>query len=142
MGKRRRAFFRYIDTHSVPEAFGNGARRLGRFFVRLFTVPARFLGDPFKLSLVTGAVLVVGGLALIGLAWRGAAEQINVALQIAYLTSGGLAGLAVVLFGVGILHIQGSRKLAAQEKARMESVTGQAALLLEAASLARRRKKW
>lgn len=147
MGKRRRsfcqalkAFFRYLDEHSPAEVFGGLARRVAR---RIASVGARLrlLADPFVLSLVTGAALVAGGLALIGLSWRGAAAQINVALQMTYLVSGGFGGLALVLLGVGVLHIQGSRRAAARERAQMQRVAANAALLLEAASLVRRGRR-
>lgn len=144
MGNRRRrsfrqatrAFLTYLDEHTPFEVFGGLARRVAR---RIGT-RLRFLADPFVLSMIVGAALVVGGVVLIGLAWRGAAAQLNVALQMAHLVSGGLGGLAVVLLGVGVLHIQGSRRLAAKERAQMERATNKAALLLEAAVLARRRR--
>lgn len=145
MGPRRRsfrqtarAFLTYLDEHSPFEVFGGLARRAARRIASLFAPRLRYLADPFVLSMIVGAALVAGGVALISLAWRGAAAQLNVALQVAYLVSGGLGGLAVVLLGVGVLHIQGSRRLAAKERAQMERVTSNAMLLLEAAILVRR----
>lgn len=96
------------------------------------------LRDPLVLSVIVGAALVVAGFVVIGLAWRGAAATLHVGIQLPYVVSGGLGGLALVFLGVGVLHIQGSRWLAAKERGHMERVRGKAASLLEAASLARK----
>lgn len=125
---RVRRFFRYLDEHSPAEVFGG-------FFGRMrggLKATSRHLADPFVASMIIGGVLVVGGLAGIGLAWKGVADQAHVALQSGYLVSGGLGGLAVVLVGLGVLHVQGLRRAAAREHAEMERVREKSSLLLDA----------
>jgi len=51
---------------------------------------------------VLGWVLVALGFAVIGAGWAGVQSTPVVAVQLAYLTSGGFVGLALVMVGVGI----------------------------------------
>lgn len=64
-----------------------------------------FLGAfwPFLL----GAVLVAGGLAAIVLGYLGVAGTVHVGLQLPYLASGALLGLALVVFGSALLVLHG-----------------------------------
>jgi hypothetical protein len=78
----------------------------------------------------TGVVLL--GFVAIGLGWRVAARTLNVALQVPALVSGGLAGVALVLIGVAFVTIQAERRLAARERACMDSVLDEAAELVAA----------
>jgi hypothetical protein len=55
--------------------------------------------DLLKVVLVPGAVLVVGGVALMIFGWNGAAHTFRQIEQIPYLISGGLIGLALVFLG-------------------------------------------
>ena len=125
---RVRRFFRYLDEHSPAEVFGGFFRRIGRGLRAI----GRRVADPFVASMIIGGVLVVGGLAGIGLAWKGVADEAHVALQSGYLVSGGLGGLAVALVGLGVLHVQGLRRAAAREHAEMERVREKSLLLLDA----------
>ena len=52
---------------------------------------------------VLGAALVAGGLAAIVLGYLGASGTVHVGLQVPYLLSGGLLGLALVVFGSSLL---------------------------------------
>jgi hypothetical protein len=54
---------------------------------------------------IGGALLIPVGLVLIGLAWFGASDTVFVDEQIAYLISGGLLGLALVMTG-GFLYLR------------------------------------
>ena len=135
-----RAVIGYLGEHGPGEVFGKFGRRIasiGRPFAfvgRTVASIGRRVAEPFTLSIVLGALLTAGGLALVGLAWNGASRTLVVALQLAYFASGALGGLALVIFGVGILHGQGSRRLTANELHRMESLRNEAARVLEALS--------
>jgi hypothetical protein len=58
---------------------------------------------------VLGLICVVAGFAAIGLGWNGAAGQGCVDCQFPYVISGGLAGLALVVFGTGLLVVSALR---------------------------------
>jgi membrane-bound ClpP family serine protease len=72
--------------------------------------------DVAKTGLALFAVIAVSGFIAIGLGWRVAARNGIVALQIPALISGGLGGLALILTGAGLLHVQTERRLAARER--------------------------
>jgi len=55
---------------------------------------------------ILGAVLVAGGLAAIVIGYLGAAGTLVVGLQVPYVVSGGLLGLALVVLGTGLLILQ------------------------------------
>jgi hypothetical protein len=66
-----------------------------------------------------GYAIVVLGLAIIGLGYNGAAgESLATQAQIPYLLSGGFLGLAVVVFGVGLIINASAR----EDRARLEGV--------------------
>jgi hypothetical protein len=56
-----------------------------------------------------GLLFCVAGLALIWAGWNGAASYNDIRKQFPYLISGGLAGLALVVIGVGLMIIQSQR---------------------------------
>jgi hypothetical protein len=56
-----------------------------------------------------GILFCVAGLALIWAGWNGAASYNDIRKQFPYLISGGLAGLALVVIGVGLMIIQSQR---------------------------------
>ena len=62
-----------------------------------------------KLGGQLGIGYIVAGLALIFLGWNGAASYDRAESQIPYLISGGLAGLALVIVGAGLLVVQALR---------------------------------
>lgn len=64
-----------------------------------------------------GILYCVAGLVLIFLGWNGAASYDNVAAQIPYVVSGGLAGLALCVIGAGVMITSGART----ERARLEA---------------------
>lgn len=57
-----------------------------------------------------GVALTVIGFALIAIAWRQVAAETNVALQLPYLVSGGLTGLALVMVGVTVINVAAKRR--------------------------------
>src|SRR5256714_14927704 len=56
-----------------------------------------------------GLASCVAGLALIWAGWNGAASYNDIRKQFPYLLSGGIAGLALVVIGVGLMIIQSQR---------------------------------
>jgi hypothetical protein len=56
-----------------------------------------------------GLLFSVAGLALIWAGWNGAASYNDIRKQFPYLISGGLAGLALVVIGVGLMIVQSQR---------------------------------
>ena len=56
-----------------------------------------------------GVGLCVVGLVLVFLGWNGAASRDRVPAQFPYLISGGIAGLCLVVIGVGMLIVQNQR---------------------------------
>ncbi|MDP9100632.1 MAG: hypothetical protein M3N21_00555 [Actinomycetota bacterium] len=60
-----------------------------------------------------GIAVTAVGLVLIAFAWGKVAGLTNVALQMPYLVSGGLSGLALVMIGVTVINIAAKRRDAA-----------------------------
>jgi uncharacterized membrane protein len=56
-----------------------------------------------------GIGFCVAGFLLVFLGWNGAASTDRVSSQVPYLVSGGFAGLALVILGVGLLVVQSNR---------------------------------
>lgn len=83
--------------------------------------------SPGKLGGVLALVVVGAGLLIIGLGYNGAAGRINNAAQFPYLLSGGFVGLALVVFGTGLMINTSAR----EDRQRLEGVLLQ---LLEATS--------
>ncbi len=57
-----------------------------------------------------GVALTALGFVLIAIAWRQVAAETNVALQLPYLVSGGLTGLALVMVGVTVINVAAKRR--------------------------------
>nr|MBA2327428.1 hypothetical protein [Actinomycetota bacterium] len=62
-----------------------------------------------KLGGQLGIGYCLAGVALIFLGWNGAASYDRVESQMPYLISGGLAGVALVIIGAGLLVVQAQR---------------------------------
>jgi hypothetical protein len=56
-----------------------------------------------------GVAFVLAGLLLVFLGWNGAASRDRVPAQFPYLISGGIAGLCLVVVGVGMIVVQAHR---------------------------------
>jgi hypothetical protein len=68
------------------------------------------------------AILALAGFYAIVLGWQGAAAKSSAALQLPYVVSGGFGGLALIVFAAALLHLDVSRRLAAEEDAAMREV--------------------
>ena len=91
----------------------------------------RLSRDPFLQALAVLVVLAVGGFAMLGLAWRGAARTTLVPLQSPWVMSGGVAGLALIGMALGAWSISAARRDDAQHRAEMEDLMRGAAELAE-----------
>lgn len=60
-----------------------------------------------------GIAIATIGFALLAVTWGAVADETNVALQVPYLVSGGLTGLALVLVGLTVVSIAARRRDAA-----------------------------
>ena len=98
----------------------------------------RRLGDPFVATCVLAGAIVAAGFALIGLGWRGVAGLVSVPLQIPYLMSGGVGGLALIGTGAALLAVQAGRHRRAVERRDLDEALDAAGELLEAARRSRR----
>ena len=77
--------------------------------------------SPGKLGGLLALALVGVGLLLIGLGYNGMASNTAVAAQMPYLLSGGLLGLALVVFGSALMVNHSAR----EDRQRMEGVLQQ-----------------
>lgn len=94
----------------------------------------RVLRDPrVSVTLVFASVVVVG-LALIGVGYRGVAALLFVPLQMPLLVSGGVLGVATVGAGLALLAVHLDRTEAAQERREVAALQRDALRLLKAAA--------
>ncbi len=87
--------------------------------------------DPYTMSVVFATALAASGFGAITLAWRGAAATAIVPVQVAFVVSGAAGGLALISVGIGLLHVQNCRRIAAQERVEMNEVLVQATRVRE-----------
>lgn len=76
-----------------------------------------------------GVALVLAGLLLVFLGWNGAASRDRVPAQFPYLISGGIAGLCLVVVGVGMIIVQAHRA----DRAKLQASLAELAAALERA---------
>ncbi len=87
--------------------------------------------DPYTMSMVAAGAVIASGFAAITLAWRGAAATALVPVQVAFVVSGAVGGLALISMGLGLLHVQNCRRIAAKERVEMNEVLVQATRVRE-----------
>jgi hypothetical protein len=81
------------------------------------------------------ALLVLGcvaGFLAMGLAWRGAARTFSVPVQIPWVVSGGIGGLAMIGASLGFLTVHAERRRAAVRRARLEGILQDASEVVNA----------
>jgi hypothetical protein len=91
------------------------------------------LRDPFVASVVVLIALAAAGLVGLGVAWKGAAATLIVALQLPYIVSGAIGGLVLLGFALGLVLVQARRRDEAVRRAEFDRVVRAAADLLAAA---------
>jgi hypothetical protein len=82
----------------------------------------RVSADPLLLSCWIAALLLALAFVSFLAAWKGASDTLRVDVQVAYLVSGGLGGLSLLVSGSALLTVQLSRWLAARERLELEAV--------------------
>jgi hypothetical protein len=82
----------------------------------------RVSAEPLLLSCWIAALLLALAFVSFLAAWKGASDTIEVDVQVAYLASGGLGGLALLVAGSALLTVQLTRWLAARERRELEAV--------------------
>lgn len=101
----------------------------------------KVLRDPRVSTTLVLAAAVLIGFALVGAGWRGAAALLFVPLQVPYLVSGAVVGLAVVGAGLALLVVHLDRAEAAQERREMAALQRDVLRLLKVAPAARERRQ-
>jgi hypothetical protein len=94
----------------------------------------RAAADPMVGSVVVSLALIATGFATIALGWRGTATTLDVAEQVTYIVSAGIAAIGFVTTGLSVLLVQRGRRAAAIERAvlnRLVSAVGTAERNLE-----------
>jgi hypothetical protein len=86
------------------------------------TVPAwvAALRDPGVRAALVLLAAAVAGFVMLALAWRGAAATVWVPLQVPWLVSGGVAGLALVAASLGAWTVHLGRRADAAHRAEWE----------------------
>jgi hypothetical protein len=87
--------------------------------------------DPAIQAIAVLSLLVAAGFVVIALAWRGAARTPYVPIEVPWLISGGVAGLAMIGMGLGALSIHLSRRQAAEQRAALDELIRTATELME-----------
>ena len=92
----------------------------------------RASADPLVTSCwIAGLLLALAFVSFLA-AWKGASDTVEVDVQVAYLVSGGLGGLALLVAGSALLTVQLSRWLAARERRELDAVLDAARAALPA----------
>ena len=87
--------------------------------------------DPGVQAFIVLGGLIAGGFVMLGVAWRGAAATIYVPLQLPWVVSGSLAGLAVTGMGLGAWSIHQGRRQDAAHRDAIETLVRDAAEMAE-----------
>lgn len=101
--------------------------------VRRSPSPITRIGGAFTNGLGIWLGLAVGavGFAAIVFAWAKVAGLVNVALQVPYLISGGLAGLALVIVGMTVIDVSVRRQDGHERRQQLAQMTSVLAELRE-----------
>ena len=102
----------------------------GRVIVSLPRRVASLLDPGVRAALVLIA-FVIAGFVMLALAWHGAARTIYVPLQVPWLASGGLIGLALIGTGLGAWSVHLGRRADALHRDAVETLVRDAAELAE-----------
>lgn len=90
----------------------------------------RALAHPVvSIGLVLVGVVAAGFVTML-LGWHGSATTFFVPLQLPYVLSGGFAGLALVILGLGLFNTHSTRTIAARRQAQADVTLREAVQLL------------
>ncbi len=112
-----------IKTGEVPLIEGTFEPESGGWRRRVAPV-GRLVDASSTAPIYFGIVVALVGFVLIVITWGEVAALTNVALQLPYLVSGGLTGLALVMVGMTIVNVQARRRDVAERARQMERLSG------------------
>lgn len=92
--------------------------------------------DPLLTTAAIAGVCIFTAFAAFAGAWIGVSGTVVAGVQTAYLVSGGIGGLTLLVIGATLLHIQLSRRYSALERQHLERVLVEARRALERAEAA------
>jgi hypothetical protein len=81
-----------------------------------------FLRSTSPFWIYAGLILVGAGFTAIGITWGKVAGELQVALQLPYLVSGGLTGLGLIIVGATMLNLAVKRRDAAKRTRQLEQL--------------------
>ena len=82
------------------------------------------LREPVQAALATSVLAVLAGFALIAFAWFRVSDEMDVAVQVPYVVSGGIVGLALIAAGCLFAHVLISRGLEHERGDTIERIVG------------------
>jgi hypothetical protein len=92
--------------------------------------------DPLVATAAIAGVCIFTAFAAFAGAWVGVSGTVVAGVQTAYLVSGGIGGLTLLVVGSTLLHIQLSRRYSALERQHLDRVLVEARRALERAEAA------
>jgi hypothetical protein len=84
---------------------------------------SRWLEPSSLVPTYVGVLVIATGFALIGIAWAEIAALTNVGLQMPYLVSAGITGLALVMVGLIVVNVAARRQDGAERARQMQTLT-------------------
>ena len=102
----------------VPEIDLAAEPTSGRPQLRLPSIPALRPLSPTPTYIGIGVAAI--GFVLLAIAWGAVAGEDNVAFQMPYLISGGLAGLGMIMVGLTIINVAAKRRDAALREQQIQ----------------------
>jgi hypothetical protein len=84
---------------------------------------SRWLEPSSLVPTYVGVLVIAVGFALIGIAWAEIAALTNVGLQMPYLVSAGITGLALVMVGLIVVNVAARRQDGAERARQMQTLT-------------------
>jgi hypothetical protein len=84
---------------------------------------SRWLEPSSFVPTYVGVLVIATGFALIGIAWSEIAALTNVGLQMPYLVSAGITGLALVMVGLIVVNVAARRQDGAERARQMQTLT-------------------
>lgn len=83
----------------------------------------RWLDPESPVLTVVGVLTAAAGFVMIGIAWSEIAALTNVALQMPYLVSAGITGLALVMVGLLLINLAARRQDGVARRRQTEALT-------------------
>ena len=113
----------YIDADPTGEYAAAPAPFAAPMARRLPSGLSTWMAPESPALTIGGIVVAAVGFVLIGIAWSQIAALTNVALQMPYLVSAGVTGLALVIVGVLLINIGAKRQDGAARQRQTEALT-------------------